>query len=508
MPLLVSIMVALAALLCFVRPAVGFIGYLAVVIIRPNELMPDMLLPAAPVMILAAGFGYLINISRGLPRIGDGARSRSALLIVIVLAMLVAHMLLLHRDRLVDWVLDDVAAFALMLLYMRTFYSAPEQLPLQLGSIMTSAGLMAILPLFIHFFFQGPLRLLGPNHKPLPFPSRGKLWDMYHFEGKRLMGRRGTMWANPNYLGMTANFTVPGAIYNLRKKGGKLAKLIYLAIFAGAVTTLILTGSRAGQLQFGIILWMVFVGGRRKALGIVLLVAVMGALTFVLPRLEPQRADAGASSAERGWVLSAGVAMFKSSPLFGVGFQSYTEHSPKRLNAHNIYMQSLAETGLVGFTLFMALMYFLRRETSAAVRFFENGPDPNTALAARCIGAMQFGFTIYGFFANVFMTFIFAIPMTTAVGLHYCMRRQRALQEKAQPAPAAAAGEAQAEPQVQPASEIAPRAKRLPAPVEAPALPPHAPDRWVFDPSTPDAGLRRLGTGEASDDDPDDPQGR
>ncbi len=472
MGIVATILVGLGAILCFVRPVAGFCAYLATIIIRPNEQFDGVLIPGIPIMIVAAGLGYVVHLSRALPRLGP-PRSKSVPLLLGMTAFLFLHLLIFHRETIVDWILSDVAQIVLLLLFLTRHLSTPERLSAHVTTVTASCSVVVAIPFFVHFFFKGPRKMVKGVE------SYGALWDLYHLEvSNRLMGKKQLTWGNSNELAMLCNWAIAGALYHLRKKGSKLVKLAALGLLGMLGGALMLTGSRSAQLQLGITLWMIFVGGKRKALGIVLLLVAMVGIVVVLPKLAPARADADASARERQMVLSAAVQMFKENPVLGIGFTSFPERSPRKLHAHNVYMQCLAETGLLGAAIFFPLMFFLRRETSRAVKHFERGSDANMALLGRCIGAVQFGYSIFIFFSNQFMRFTFAIPMIAGLGLHAAMRRdlaRKAAEEAAQPSPDVEASEASG-----PAGpiEVAPERPRLQAPVVRPRLlEAHSPER-------------------------------
>ena len=54
------------------------------------------------------------------------------------------------------------------------------------------------------------------------------------------------------------------------------------------------------------------------------------------------------------WVT--GLEVFKSHPIFGVGVNNFPEYNPTGLTAHNSYVLSLAETGLVGYFFWMGMI--------------------------------------------------------------------------------------------------------------------------------------------------------
>jgi len=84
--------------------------------------------------------------------------------------------------------------------------------------------------------------------------------------------------------------------------------------------------------------------------------------------------------------LLTGLAMFSDHPLFGVGLKNYAYLYPyysksiglaptaSQRSAHNLYLETLAETGAVGFTVFMLIIVTtLRTIWAARKRFIEAG---------------------------------------------------------------------------------------------------------------------------------------
>src|ERR1700686_5663186 len=61
-----------------------------------------------------------------------------------------------------------------------------------------------------------------------------------------------------------------------------------------------------------------------------------------------------ADGADRLEAWANGLEMFKSAPLFGIGFNGFTDFLD--ITAHNSFVLCLAELGLLGSTLWMALL--------------------------------------------------------------------------------------------------------------------------------------------------------
>jgi hypothetical protein len=511
MGLAATILVGLSAVLTLAKPTWGFCAFIATAIIRPNEQFDGVMIPTGPLMVVALGASYLIHFSRALPRV-EGPRSKATLFFLGMMGLLLIHLLIGRRELLVDWMINELGQSVLILLFLTRFMSEPPLLRMYFTSVMLSSSVVAAIPVVVHFFFKGapvPAR----SHRRGDPPTYGPLWEMYHGAEGRLMGKAKGMWGNSNDLGMLANWAIPCALYYLRRKGSRLVKILALGLLAMLAGVIMLTGSRGGQLNLAITFWMVFVGGKRKVLGVVLLLIALVGVMVVLPKLQPTRKTAGDSAAERTALIGAGVGMFKSSPLWGVGYSHFEDNSFRHLSAHNVYVQCVAETGLIGMGLFIPLIFFLRRETSRAVKHFEATDDVDAGHLARSIGALQIAFTVFILFSNQFMRFTFAIVQAAGIALYTAMLRdktRRAAATAQAPPPTDQPVEPIAAPRDQKRSPGLPARERrlaLPPASEPEPTPQQPPPRYVFDPRQPGVGIRPAGEADA-DDDVDEEPGR
>jgi hypothetical protein len=175
---------------------------------------------------------------------------------------------------------------------------------------------------------------------------------------------RGTgIFNDPNDLAMAFVGVVPfllGPILRRRTRIG--ARLVAAALLTPLITALFYTNSRGGILGLGAALvascWRIgrVAGIFVAALGLAVLIAIgpsrMGQL------------DSDETSAQgriQSW--SAGLQMLKSRPILGVGFGRYTEFND--LVAHNSFVHTLGEVGLIGGFMFVGMIYWLLRSTTA-----------------------------------------------------------------------------------------------------------------------------------------------
>ena len=128
--------------------------------------------------------------------------------------------------------------------------------------------------------------------------------------------------------------------------------MVYLVMLATVMTAIYFTDSRGVLLSVGLIVLME-VGKRKGMVKAAVLGAILAVVAVGYTRLSELDVDE-ASAAGRIEAWYQGTLMFKSHPILGVGYGNFTEHH--RQTAHNSYMLVLAETGVVGFYFWFALI--------------------------------------------------------------------------------------------------------------------------------------------------------
>ena len=192
---------------------------------------------------------------------------------------------------------------------------------------------------------------------------------------------------------LLALFTAWGlAAVERRARGGWAIALLVLgaalwisgsraALVACLVTAIVVSALRAIKLR------------KYWTLGAVTTGAVVLFATFPYPLIDPRSLDAIAIRAE---MSRAAFRMFSTEPLMGIGVGQFFERSGEfirdpavhalyaRENAHNNFLQILAETGLVGFTAFLWLLVNAgsRDRASPAKRGVRSGPPDRCGCGA------------------------------------------------------------------------------------------------------------------------------
>lgn len=171
---------------------------------------------------------------------------------------------------------------------------------------------------------------------------------------------------DPNDLGMLFVMCVPMAFY-LSGRGGLmgLRRVFWLALAVLLLYGCYLTNSR-GTLLAALVLLGVYAWRRYGMLMAGILGSAALAGLMMLPsRLHELDVDE-ASAAGRVDAWYEGIQMFLANPLFGIGAGGYSDLH--EITAHNSFVLVLAETGIIGFTIFIAIVGYSFLMTLAPVR--------------------------------------------------------------------------------------------------------------------------------------------
>ena len=164
---------------------------------------------------------------------------------------------------------------------------------------------------------------------------------------------------DPNSFSASVNYGIPMLFPVLALAKKKWHYLACFALFALAVTCILLTGSRTGfvALVFQIALLAILSKYRWRIIPILLIASVLTWNSLPQDRqdrymiiIDPSRGPANAQQSAEGRMegFLDGIANWKASPLFGVGPGCHGIATGKGFQAHNLYGQVLGELGTMG----------------------------------------------------------------------------------------------------------------------------------------------------------------
>jgi putative inorganic carbon (HCO3(-)) transporter len=167
---------------------------------------------------------------------------------------------------------------------------------------------------------------------------------------------------------------------------------------AAFLYTLFLTHSRGALLGLASLLFF----GMRKTLGVVKTGILVGTLLVTVGVMNVaggrgfsfQEESAGA----RILAWSEGLTMLRQQPLFGVGYNNFTEHHD--LTAHNSFVLCFAELGLIGYFTWLALVVIAFRDVNQVANLSEEGAELTSRPYAAMLRSSLLGFLTCAYFLS------------------------------------------------------------------------------------------------------------
>lgn len=222
------------------------------------------------------------------------------------------------------------------------------------------------------------------------------------------------------------------------------------------------TRSRGGALGF---LAIVFVYLRDRANATVSFAMTSIAVLFGLGiQFGAGRAISVSGGTDRLDIWSDGIGMFKTSPIWGVGYDAFTEHS--RLTAHNSYLLVATEMGIVGLFLWLGMIVFSLVWLSRLNRLRKEGKlDPEWARLIPILRFAYIGYLVTSYFLSRAYSFDIYIlfALTIAASVHAVPEPEPEQPDSASTGPVSLTP-VQPAPAFQPAPALQPEPALQPAP--------------------------------------------
>jgi len=199
---------------------------------------------------------------------------------------------------------------------------------------------------------------------------------------------------DPNELALTVAIGLPFAIAFFQRKRSIVRAALLLLTFGLVVSCIFYSQSRGGQVVLLLVLGTFFLRKYGWKLGVVVSAVLAVPLLILASKGGRSESEAEGSALERVECLQVGIDLVKSSPLWGIGKGQFGEYH--HLTAHNSYVLAAAETGLIGFALWSAVIYLAVKIPISGLRALRKveGPEADeartwgTALLASMVGAV------------------------------------------------------------------------------------------------------------------------
>jgi len=239
------------------------------------------------------------------------------------------------------------------------------------------------------------------------------------FTRGRVYGMGSGLFSDPNDLALGLVMAMPFSFYICVSQRKVWKKFIFGALFFIILYATITTYSRAGFLGIIVVGSLIFWDLLKRKKTIILMV-VMSCIFIVYAIAPPGYTDRiytifytdedrTGSAQERLFILETGWEAFKQRPLLGAGLSSFevmyyeiSKESGGWKASHNTYLQVLVETGILGFSLFILLIYYGFNNLNIVRKtLVKNGSDvENLSFYAEAARVSFCGFLIVAFFLS------------------------------------------------------------------------------------------------------------
>jgi O-antigen ligase len=399
-----------------VRPEWGAPYFAFLIFLRFSDVLrgefglPSLFMLLGPALLVLAAVRWLFNGEGG----GRGWKTATWLLLtygaVCAGSLLFASETERTRDALMNYA-DGMVIVLIITLYLRNV----RDLQRTVWALLIAGGVLAFLAVL--------QQLTGSYDASYAGFSKAELRNIFDAQS----GFRSEGPVSANYFALILVVLVPLAtdrlLHATRAKVRWLAAAILLLVIAAIVSTY----SRGGIVALVAVSLPMLVWVPRRRLGrTVLLVSVPVLLVgfFLLPSDYLQRLSAlgqiagaargelPADSALRGRLseVSSAALMFRDHPILGVGYGNFEIHYPRyaqtlgldarreERQAHSLYLEVAAETGLIGLGAFGLLLVAAFAGPWRARSQIAGGDDDGNEDAARFVAA--FGIALFGYLAG------------------------------------------------------------------------------------------------------------
>jgi putative inorganic carbon (HCO3(-)) transporter len=350
MPLRALLLIAYFVLslpVCFIRPFYGIILWIVVAFLNPQSYTWTIdAFPWAVIVAIPTILGMLV-----FDRKFDRLASRQFWLIVVLwIWFTVTTIVSTNTPELVHHAIDTwahwkfVSKVLLMVCCTIPIVSSFQRLRNLVVAIAACFGFYVLKSLPFVIITGGVFRLYGPDR---------------------------SMIADNNDFGLALNMTLPLYFFLAQTERNRWVRRFFAALFVMTIPAVFFTYSRGALVGLAVVLFLMFLRSRRRAILVPVIVAGAVVAVFLAPdawkqRMDlsrPEAMDASALSRLNSWGYARALAA--DYPITGGGFATFTpelyeQYAPTKSETaygpHSVYFQVLGEHGYVGLALYLCLI--------------------------------------------------------------------------------------------------------------------------------------------------------
>ncbi len=371
-----ALIAMIAGLVIFVRPFWGLLVFVALVFIRPEELVPA--LAGLRLTLLVSSVTFLGMIFQALL---NRERLKWTPLMTMVAGFFLSVVASTYREGNTVDAAMDIAKLVLMVLLILNLVKDEERLDQFNTSLIVFTGFIAVYSIVLY--------------------ATGRAMN---YQNTLLRSTTTGIFSDPNDLAAMIVGGVALTIGRITDRKGFM-RFWYLLILGVMLAAIMLTHSRGGLLALILVMGsFLLLSMRNKALGLTVAgIVALGLLILARGRMTEFDTEE-ASANMRFWFWDNGFQMLTQNPFLGIGYGMFPDNNGG-MTAHNTYVLAYGELGFVGYFFFIGAIYFCFRGWAPAWAPLPDVVDPeeqrkDEARKARLLLASRLSFL--GFLAAGF----------------------------------------------------------------------------------------------------------
>lgn len=228
-------------------------------------------------------------------------------------------------------------------------------------------------------------------------------------------------WDGPNSYALLFVLGVAMTMEFIFGPYGMLTRLWAVGLSSMYFVAVFYTNSRGAVLALLGMVALYFKDRFSKPVAISLAAIAVVGITTLGPSRMSEINTKESSAHERSWAWEQGLEMLRHNPVLGVGRGEFSRRVDSGLLAHNNYVQNFAELGLLGFFIFMSLLWFTWRGGYLMSRLPVVNDARLPSLGRMITGAIA-GYCLVTFFVVMELDILyFTLGLCTAM---YCIARR------------------------------------------------------------------------------------
>ena len=262
----------------------------------------------------------------------------------------------------------------------------------------------------------------------------------FTLKGQRIEGLVGGMFGNPNDLAAALNMLIPMAVA-LALMSARAMRLLYAVCALLLVCGVVVTFSRAGFITLAaisvVMLWKFGRGSRSSLTSAALVASVLLLSVFsdayrsrLLTIFDPN-SDSSGSAQERVALLDRGLDLILRHPIVGLGMGNFHIYSINEKVAHNSYVETAAELGLIGLLAYLIIILApLRGLAKIEMETLKHGSrnDPDAKYLSIGLQSVLIAYMVCSFFASIQYVWYIYYPAGFAVALRLIYAAEKGAQ--------------------------------------------------------------------------------